>query len=37
MELKRGKLFEIQDMDRKGQRIFKKYAILSWKSVYLED
>lgn len=35
--LKRGKLFEIQAMDRKGQRSFKKYAILSWKSMYLED
>lgn len=27
--LKRGKLFEIEDMDRKGQRIFKEYTLLS--------
>lgn len=27
--LKRGKLLEIEDMDRKGQRILKKYAVLS--------
>lgn len=35
--LRRGKLFKIEDMDRKGQRIFKKYAVLSRLTMSLED